>query len=66
MGQPGKGNCPKGTDDTITPVQRDAEPLYRGFRNHPGDGWVTDKSPALDLKGDFSWRTLHNGIRKNI
>jgi hypothetical protein len=53
MRQPGKGNRPKSPYDTIAPVKRDAEPLRCGFRNRTGDGRLTDKSPALDLKGDF-------------
>ena len=37
MRQPGKGHRPKSSDNTIAPVQRDAEPFRRGFRNRPGN-----------------------------
>jgi len=66
MGKSGKGNRPKSTDDTIATMKRDTEPFCHRFRNRPGDGRLTDKSPALDLEGDFSHKTFHNGIRKNI
>jgi hypothetical protein len=54
MRQPGKGNRPKSTDNAIAPVQRDAEPLCRGFRNRTGNYLIPDKSPALDRRGNFS------------
>jgi hypothetical protein len=54
MRQPGKGNRPKSSDDPIAPVQCDAEPLRRGFCNRPGNYLIPDKSPALDMMGNFS------------
>jgi len=35
--QPGKGDRPKSSDDTIATMKRDAEPFCRRFRNRPGN-----------------------------